>query len=92
MTNKIFGYALTAVVGLGTGAALTKSASANTLAANISTVQHGTDAAFHDGLFQGKRDADEGRLRHVSTGRWATETNRLQFQAGYDAGFLNATK
>jgi hypothetical protein len=92
MTNKIFGYALAAAVGLGTGAALTKTASANTLAADTPNVQHGTDAAFHDGLFQGKRDADQGRLRHVSTGRWATETNRSQFQAGYDAGFSSETK
>jgi hypothetical protein len=92
MTNRIFGYALTLAVGLGTGAAVSTNASANTFASANSAVQQGTDAAFRDGIFQGKHDAEEGRLRHVSTGRWATETNRSQFQAGYDAGFSNTTK
>jgi hypothetical protein len=92
MTKKIFGIALAAAVALGTGAVLETKVSANTLSADTPSVQHGTDAAFHDGLFQGKRDAEQGRLHHVSKGRWATESNRSQFQAGYDSGFSEAAK
>ncbi len=85
--NRILGYALAMAVGLGTGAALSNGVSANTVAANHVAIKHGTDAAFHDGLYMGKHDAEEGRLRHVSAGRWSTATDRSQYQAGYDAGF-----
>ncbi len=85
--KRIVGYALAMTIGLGTGAILSNGVSANTLTPTTVAVQHGTDAAFHDGLYMGKHDAEQGRLRHVSTGRWSSSTDRSHYQAGYDAGF-----
>jgi hypothetical protein len=93
-TNRIFGYALALAIGVGTGAVLSNNVSANTSTPGNLAVKQGTDAAFRDGLFTGKHDAEQGRLHHVSTGRWSSATNRAQYQAGYDAGFAptNAMK
>jgi len=85
--QRLMGYAAAMLIGLATGATLTNGVSAHTLASANLQVKHGTDAAFHDGLFMGKHDAKEGRLRHVSAGRWSTANDRSQYQAGYDAGF-----
>ncbi len=87
--KRFASYALAVMFGVGTGAVLSKGVSANTIASNHVVVQDGTDAAFHDGLYMGKHDAEEGRLRHVSTGRWSTSIDRSQYAAGYDAGFNN---
>jgi hypothetical protein len=88
MTMKRFvGYAAAMLIGLATGATLANGVSAHTLEADNVQVKHGTDAAYRDGLFMGKHDAEEGRLRHVSAGRWSTPTDRAQYQTGYDAGF-----
>lgn len=89
--KKIFGYALAMAVGLGAGAMISSNdVSAQTQATPLLTaaaVTAGTDAAFRDGLYLGKHDADQGRLRHVATGRWSRSLDRSQYQAGYDAGY-----
>ena len=90
--KRIASYALAVAVGVGTGAVLSNGVSANTLTANTVTVQHGTDAAFRDGLYMGARDANAGRLHHVSEGRWSTPTDRAQYQAGYDAAYSTQTR
>ena len=91
MTTKILSYALTMVIGLGTGAALSSNASPTT-SGTVSNVFANTDAAYRDGLFLGQRDAEQGRLRHASIGRWSTDQNRTEFQAGYNAGFSIASR
>jgi uncharacterized protein with FMN-binding domain len=85
--KRFSSYTLAVLIGIGTGSLLTNSVSANTLTAGNAPVKHGTDAAFQDGLYMGKHDANEGRLHHVSTGRWSTPTDRSQYQAGYDAAY-----
>jgi hypothetical protein len=45
------------------------------------------DAAFRDGLFLGRRDADGGRRRHLSSGRWSNDVDRRQFVTGYLQGY-----
>ncbi len=87
MKTRIIGYALATAIGLGAGATLSNSVSASTSVASNSAVQHGTDAAFRDGLFMGRHDAEQGRLRHVSTGRWSASSDRSHYQAGYEAAF-----
>ena len=42
-----------------------------------------TDAAFRDGLFQGRLDAEQGRKPHLSTGRWSVDADRRLFVSGY---------
>jgi uncharacterized protein with FMN-binding domain len=88
--KKAFGYALALTIGLAAGSVLSTNVSAHTPPPRAAAVQHGTDAAYRDGLFEGKYDAAQGRLRHVSTGRWSTSLDRSQYQAGYDAGFGTA--
>jgi hypothetical protein len=45
------------------------------------------NAAFRDGLHLGRFDAGSGRTRHLSVGRWSSETDRTWFVAGYQAGY-----
>jgi hypothetical protein len=42
-----------------------------------------TEAAFRDGLFLGRLDAEHGRKPHLSTGRWSVEADRRLFVSGY---------
>ena len=46
-----------------------------------------TDAAFRDGLFLAKLDAQNGRQPHIATGRWSTTADRASFTAGYQQGY-----
>jgi hypothetical protein len=45
------------------------------------------DAAFRDGLFMGRRDADGGKRRHLSSGRWSDDADRRLFVSGYLRGY-----
>jgi hypothetical protein len=48
-----------------------------------SDVGGSTAAAFRDGLFQGRQDAEHGRKPHLSTGRWSVDVDRRLFVSGY---------
>lgn len=48
------------------------------------------NAAFRDGLHLGKFDAQSGRSRHLSVGRWSSEADRAWFVTGYQAGYQQA--
>ena len=48
-----------------------------------SNVNSPGDAAFRDGLFQGRLDAEQGRKQHLSTGRWNGDADRRSFVSGY---------
>lgn len=45
--------------------------------------EEATNAAFRDGMFQGKLDIQNGRKLHLSSGRWRTDADRTSFIAGY---------
>ena len=49
-----------------------------------------TDAAYCDGLFLGKLDAQEGRTARPPVGRWSSERDRSLFKAGYLKGYKEA--
>lgn len=51
-----------------------------------------TNAAFRDGLYLARVDAESGRAPHLSSGRWATETDRASFIAGYQDGYTEFLK
>lgn len=51
------------------------------------TVSQAGNAAFRDGLYLGRFDAESGRLRHLCVGRWSADTDRAWFTAGYQAGY-----
>jgi hypothetical protein len=42
-----------------------------------------TDAAFRDGLFLARLDAEHGRKPHLASGRWSTEADRHSFVSAY---------
>jgi hypothetical protein len=42
-----------------------------------------TDAAFRDGLFLGRLDAEHGRKPHLTSGRWSTDADRRSFVSAY---------
>ena len=83
--KRIFLFVLSvsvAVAALTSRSLLTKAA----LPGNTMVSQAG-NAAFRDGLHLGKFDAATGRTRHLSVGRWSSDTNRAWFIAGYQAGY-----
>jgi hypothetical protein len=45
------------------------------------------DAAFYDGEFQAKVDADNGRKPRIQSGRWMTDGDRALFIAGYEQAY-----
>jgi len=55
-----------------------------------SLVSQAGNAAFRDGMHLGRFDAESGRTRHLSVGRWSTDTGRASFVAGYQAGYQQA--
>lgn len=56
---------------------------------NPKVSQH-TNAAYRDGLFLGRLDANQGRTAHVCVGRWGTAADRNSFAAGYQDGYAKA--
>jgi hypothetical protein len=46
-----------------------------------------TGAAFRDGLYQGRIDAQQGRKPHISSGRWTSGADRGLFASGYRQGY-----
>lgn len=46
-----------------------------------------TDAAFRDGLYQARLDAEQGRKPRPAIGRWGTAEARASFFAGYRSGY-----
>jgi hypothetical protein len=50
------------------------------------------DAAFRDGVYLGKLDAEAGRKPHLTTGRWSSNPDRASFIAGYQATYLQRAK
>jgi hypothetical protein len=56
---------------------------------NTKVDQH-TNAAYRDGLFLGRLDANQGRAAYLCIGRWSTTSERDSFAAGYQAGYAKA--
>ena len=46
-----------------------------------------SNAAFRDGLYQARLQAEQGRKPHVASGRWAARADRIAFVAGYQEGY-----
>lgn len=50
-----------------------------------------TSAAYRDGLYLGKRDAEQGHAEHVTSGRWAQLGDRELFASGYRQAYFVET-
>jgi hypothetical protein len=71
------------------GAATVRLANKASHAKQVSTVDatQATDAAFRDGLYLGRLDAEGARKVAPSTGRWSDPKDRASFLAGYQKGY-----
>jgi hypothetical protein len=80
--KRISTYLLAIVV---TGAASAIFAPVALHRSNVVTgnVNNQTNAAFRDGLFLARLDAESGRKPHLLSGRWSTDADRRLFVAAY---------
>jgi hypothetical protein len=63
---------------------------ANIRTTNTTANQEITNSgAFRDGSYLGRLAADRGEAPHVAVGRWAKETDRALFAAGYNEAYDN---
>jgi hypothetical protein len=46
-----------------------------------------SSAAFRDGLYQARLQAEQGMKPHVASGRWTARADRSAFVAGYQEGY-----
>jgi hypothetical protein len=46
-----------------------------------------TEAAFRDGLYEGRLDAEQCRPVHVTSGRWSRQEDRALFSDGYQLAY-----
>jgi hypothetical protein len=71
------------------GAATVRLAGKASYAKQVNTVDAAqeTNAAFRDGLYLGKLDAENGRKVKPSIGRWSEAKDRVSFLAGYQRGY-----
>ena len=85
--KRVVGYLLAVIFGFGIGVVFTSEVAASSIQPLTMPIQQGTDAAYRDGYYMGKRDAEEGRANHVAAGRWSSDTDRAHYAAGYDDGY-----
>jgi hypothetical protein len=50
-------------------------------------VRFASNAAFRDGLYQGKLDAQYGSKPRIRSARWSAEPDRVAFVSGYKLGY-----
>lgn len=49
------------------------------------------DAAYRDGLFQGKQSADRNASHHAPIGRWSAKADQAAFTKGFDEAYRSRT-
>ena len=80
---------LTAALTMASAWPIVKTASAASQA-NRLAVNHSMDAAYRDGLYLGRLDAEAGRRPHLAIARWGQDGDRMVFRAGYSDGYSQA--
>jgi hypothetical protein len=84
--RKSFPILVAALITLGVPATTVIAAAPNSAPSEVQEVPARTDAAFRDGLYLGRLDAQNGRSYHLPIGRWRTPDDRLSFVVGYLQG------
>ena len=80
---------LTAVVTLG-GATLLLAGISNEVISNLrNNPDPNTMAAYRDGLYHARLQAQRGEEPHLAIGRWQNAADRELFAAGYRQGFMD---
>ena len=88
--EKLFTFAIAAVVCLGTTAVLANNGRAAQQSPSME-VQMAANGAFRDGLFVGRLAAESGRAARPLIGRWSSAEDRTSFAAGYRRGYGEAS-
>ena len=76
------------VLALVIGAGAIGMAKKNELAGQTESKEQSQSAAFRDGKYLGKLAAERGDTAHVATARWANESDRAEFSAGYEQAYV----
>lgn len=84
--HLLFGLAIVIVA----GASFRGGVSSYTRPLHKTVSLRATDAAYRDGLFLGRFDAETGRSHRVCLGRWSTPPDRASFAGGYEEGYTQA--
>ena len=72
------------IIGTGAIGMAQKGAATN----NRETKQQAQSAAYRDGKYLGKLDAERGEAAHLATARWANGSDRAEFASGYEQAYL----
>ncbi len=80
--NRLFLFALTIALSAGAATSVFTVSEERGLA-NASAQQNG--AAFRDGMYLAKLDAESGRKPHLIASRWTNSSDRSAFLAGYES-------
>jgi hypothetical protein len=89
--KRISIYVFTIVLACAVTAMFARVAAHHSLAAG-SAVHNPVDAAFRDGLFQGRLDAQRGRKQHLASGRWNRDADRRLFVSGYLQAYRDTSR
>lgn len=84
--DKLIPIALAIAVSLGT-TALLASIEPKAQPNGTEDARLANDAAFRDGLFEGKLAAERKEVMRPPVGRWSSEKDRASFEAGYRRGY-----
>ena len=87
MTNRIIVTLFTMVALCLGSSTLVKSARVTEVRSSNINLTQITSGPFRDGLYLGKLAAKQGAAPHITTGRWATEADRVRFTAGFQHGY-----
>src|SRR5664279_2074261 len=85
--NWLFTAALMVGVSLATLGGMKGISDSQKTESKSSTKSLTTTASFRDGAYIGKRAADLGEKFHIAIGRWANESDRLNYAAGYESAY-----
>lgn len=70
-----------------TGAAAAVVFTEEVTAMHVDTETLMINAAYRDGLYQGKMDAKDSQPPHLTSGRWSADADRGSYIAGYRSGY-----
>jgi hypothetical protein len=85
--KKVLLYTLTIAGTLGVAAMTMTGVAAHSGPDRTRATIH-ADAAFRDGVYLGKLDAETGRRPHLTSGRWSSSLDRASFIAGYQSTYV----
>jgi basic membrane lipoprotein Med (substrate-binding protein (PBP1-ABC) superfamily) len=85
--RKLSVYISLVVIPFGAATVRLAGKASHTKQVNTVDASQETDAAFRDGLYMGRLDAEDARNVRPSVSRWSEPKDRASFLAGYQRGY-----